>query len=210
MHSPRTLGSAGSDARPRRRSETQLELIHSTKHVQKIEELALAGGGAIDPDTYVGELTYRAALHAAGGACEMARALMSGEASLGFCGVRPSGHHAEPDRAMGFCFFNNIAIAAELAIAELGAERVFVLDWDVHHGNGTAEAFRRRSDVCSRASMNPGSILTAVRSATWDPVLARATRSTCPFPPAPKSSCGCRCSSTSCSPSPESSSPISC
>jgi acetoin utilization deacetylase AcuC-like enzyme len=128
-------------------SETQLELIHSTDHVQKIKELALAGGGAIDPDTYVEELTYRAALHAAGGACEMARTLMAGEARLGFCGVRPSGHHAESDRAMGFCLFNNIAIAVEFAIAELGAKRVLILDWDVHHGNGTAEVFRRRSDV---------------------------------------------------------------
>jgi acetoin utilization deacetylase AcuC-like enzyme len=128
-------------------SEAQLELIHSTRHVQKIKELALAGGGAIDPDTFVGEPTYRAALHAAGGACEMARALLAGEARLGFCGVRPSGHHAEADRAMGFCFFNNIAIAAEFAIVELGAKRVFIFDWDVHHGNGTAEAFRRRSDV---------------------------------------------------------------
>ncbi len=61
--------------------------------------------------------------------------------------LRPSGHHAEPDRAMGFCLFDNVAVAAALAIAELGAERVFVLDWDVHHGNGTAEAFRTRSDV---------------------------------------------------------------
>ncbi len=128
-------------------AESKLELIHSARHVQKIKELALAGGGAIDPDTYVGEPTYRAALHAAGGACEMARALMAHEASLGFCGVRPSGHHAEPDRAMGFCLFNNVAIAAEFAIAELGAKRVFILDWDVHHGNGTAEAFRHRSDV---------------------------------------------------------------
>jgi acetoin utilization deacetylase AcuC-like enzyme len=112
-------------------AESQLELIHSAKHVQKIKELALAGGGAIDPDTFVGEPTYGAALHAAGGACEMARALMAQEASLGFCGVRPSGHHAEPDRAMGFCLFNNVAIAAEFAIAELGAKRVFILDWDV-------------------------------------------------------------------------------
>jgi acetoin utilization deacetylase AcuC-like enzyme len=127
--------------------ETQLELIHSARHVQRIKELSLAGGGAIDPDTFVGEPSYRAALHAAGGACEMTRALMAGEATLGFCGVRPSGHHAEPDRAMGFCLFNNVAIAAELAIRELGAQRVFILDWDVHHGNGTAESFRRRSDV---------------------------------------------------------------
>ena len=108
-------------------AESQLELIHSTRHIDQIKELALAGGGAIDPDTFVGEPTYRAALHAAGGACEMARALMAHEASLGL--------------------FNNVAIAAEFAIAELGAKRVFILDWDVHHGNGTAEAFRRRSDV---------------------------------------------------------------
>ncbi len=127
--------------------ESQLELIHSASHVQRIKELSLAGGGAIDPDTFVGEPSYRAALHAAGGACEMTRALVAGEATVGFCGVRPSGHHAEPDRAMGFCLFNNVAIAAEFAIQELGARRVFILDWDVHHGNGTAEAFRRRSDV---------------------------------------------------------------
>jgi acetoin utilization deacetylase AcuC-like enzyme len=127
--------------------ETQLELIHSRRHIDQIKELALAGGGAIDPDTFVGEPTYRAALHAAGGACEMARALMAREASLGFCGVRPSGHHAEPDKAMGFCLFDNIAIAAQFAISELGVRRVFILDWDVHHGNGTAAAFRQRSDV---------------------------------------------------------------
>ncbi len=95
----------------------------------------------------MGEPSYRAALHAAGGACEMTRALMAGEARLGFCAVRPSGHHAEPERAMGFCLFNNVALAAEFAIRELGVRRVFVLDWDVHHGNGTAEAFRRRADV---------------------------------------------------------------
>jgi acetoin utilization deacetylase AcuC-like enzyme len=125
----------------------QLELVHSADHVRRIGELSRAGGGAIDPDTVVGEPSYRAGLHAAGGACAMTRALLAGEATLGFCGVRPPGHHAEPDRAMGFCLFNNVAIAAELAIRELGARRVFILDWDVHHGNGTAEAFRHRSDV---------------------------------------------------------------
>jgi acetoin utilization deacetylase AcuC-like enzyme len=127
--------------------ESQLELIHSPRLLREIRELSLAGGGAIDPDTFVGEPSFRAALHAAGGACEMARALMAREAMVGFCGVRPSGHHAEADRAMGFCLFNNVAIAAEYAIRELGAERVFILDWDVHHGNGTAEAFRPRADV---------------------------------------------------------------
>jgi acetoin utilization deacetylase AcuC-like enzyme len=127
--------------------EATLRLIHSEAHVAQVRDLSAAGGGAIDADTYVGEPSYRAALHAAGGACEMVRALLAGEAKAGFCGVRPSGHHAEPGRAMGFCLFNNVAVAAELAIRELGVKRVFVLDWDVHHGNGTAEAFRRRSDV---------------------------------------------------------------
>jgi len=125
----------------------ELERVHSIRHIERIRELSLVGGGAIDGDTFVGVPSFRAALHAAGGACAMTRALMAGESTLGFVGVRPSGHHATPDRAMGFCLFNNTAIAAALAIDELGARRVLVLDWDVHHGNGTAEAFRRRSDV---------------------------------------------------------------
>ncbi len=127
--------------------QLELELVHSTRHIERIRELSLAGGGAIDGDTFVGEPSFRAALHAAGGALQMTRALMARESALGFCAVRPSGHHAEPDRAMGFCLFNNVALAAALAIAELGARRVLILDWDVHHGNGTAEAFRRRADV---------------------------------------------------------------
>jgi acetoin utilization deacetylase AcuC-like enzyme len=128
-------------------SEERLELVHSSRHIRAIRELCAAGGGEIDADTYVGEASYRAALHAAGGACAMVEALLTGEAAVGFCGVRPSGHHAECDRAMGFCLFDNVAVAAELAIRELGVERVFILDWDVHHGNGTAEIFRRRRDV---------------------------------------------------------------
>jgi acetoin utilization deacetylase AcuC-like enzyme len=125
----------------------QLELVHGARHVRAIRELCTAGGGAIDADTFVGESSYRATLHAAGGACAMVRALLAGEATVGFCGVRPAGHHAERERAMGFCLFDNVAIAAELAIREGGVERVLILDWDVHHGNGTAEIFRGRSDV---------------------------------------------------------------
>jgi len=142
-------------------SEAELQLVHSARQVESIRQLCLAGGGAIDADTFVGEASYRAALHAAGGACAMTRALLGGEDRIGFSALRPSGHHAEPDRAMGFCLFDNVAIAAELAIRELGAERVFVFDWDVHHGNGTAEAFRRRADVLflsiHEAGIFPGS-----------------------------------------------------
>jgi acetoin utilization deacetylase AcuC-like enzyme len=128
-------------------SESQLELVHSAEHVRSIAALCAAGGGAIDADTFVGEASFRAALRAAGAATAMTSSLLAGEAPVGFCGVRPSGHHAERDRAMGFCLFDNIAVAAAVAIAELGLRRVLVLDWDVHHGNGTAEIFRRRSDV---------------------------------------------------------------
>ena len=128
-------------------AEAQLGLAHSPAHIADIRELCATGGGQIDADTFVGERSFQAALHAAGGACEMVRALLDAESSVGFCGVRPSGHHAERDRAMGFCLFNNVAIAAASAISERGLDRVFVLDWDVHHGNGTAEIFRDRADV---------------------------------------------------------------
>ncbi|MET0559691.1 MAG: histone deacetylase [Solirubrobacterales bacterium] len=128
-------------------SERELELVHSPRLVESIQRLAANEGGAIDPDTYVVPASWPAALHAVGAACEMARALLAGEDSVGYCGIRPSGHHAEPDRAMGFCLFNNVAVAAAVAIESRGAERVLILDWDVHHGNGTAEAFRHRADV---------------------------------------------------------------
>src|SRR4051812_32150306 len=138
-------------------SEAELMLVHPREHVERIRELCRAGGGAIDLDTFVGERSYEAALHAAGGACAMTRALVGGEAEVGFCGLRPPGHHAEPERAMGFCLFDNVAVAAALAIAELGVERVLIVDWDVHHGNGTAEIFRRRDDVLF-ASIHQGGI----------------------------------------------------
>jgi acetoin utilization deacetylase AcuC-like enzyme len=140
-----------------RASEAELLLVHPRVHVEGIRELCRSGGGSIDADTYAGEASYEAALRAAGGACEMVRALLRGEDRVGFCALRPPGHHAEPERAMGFCLFSNVAIAAALAIAELGVERVFVLDWDVHHGNGTAEAFRHRADILF-ASIHQGGI----------------------------------------------------
>jgi acetoin utilization deacetylase AcuC-like enzyme len=127
--------------------EHELALVHSPRLVAQVRELSEAGGGRIDADTAVNEATYRAALHAAGGACELTRALLRGEAPVGYACMRPSGHHAERERAMGFCYFDNVAVAAAMAIAELGLERVAIFDWDVHHGNGTAEIFRQRADV---------------------------------------------------------------
>jgi acetoin utilization deacetylase AcuC-like enzyme len=127
--------------------ESELALAHDPALIERIQRLCLSGGGEIDADTFVGESSYVAALHAAGGACAMVRALLAGEASTAFSGLRPSGHHAERSRAMGFCLFNNVAVAAALALHELGVERVLIIDWDVHHGNGTAEIFRHRRDV---------------------------------------------------------------
>ena len=127
--------------------EQQLELVHAPEHVAAIRDLCLSGGGAIDADTFVGIASFEAALHACGGAIAMAKDLMTGTAPVGFCGVRPSGHHAGRASSMGFCLFDNVAVAAAWALAEGGAERVFILDWDVHAGNGTEEIFRERSDV---------------------------------------------------------------
>jgi acetoin utilization deacetylase AcuC-like enzyme len=126
---------------------SELELVHAPMLVRHIRRLCLSGGGQLDPDTFVTEPSFTAALHAAGGACAMVRELLAGREESAFCALRPAGHHALRDQAMGFCLFNNVAIAAELAIRELGLHRVFILDWDVHHGNGTADFFRRRSDV---------------------------------------------------------------
>jgi acetoin utilization deacetylase AcuC-like enzyme len=125
----------------------ELEAVHDSAMIDRIAELCACGGGALDADTFVGEDSATAAYHAAGAACAMTRALLAGEAGVGFAVVRPSGHHAERSRSMGFCLFNNVAVAAELAISELGLERVFILDLDVHHGNGTAEIFRYRREV---------------------------------------------------------------
>jgi len=136
-------------------SKRELELIHDAELVAQIERLAQSGGGAIDLDTAVTAHSWDAALHAAGGACELVRELLTGQASFGCSVARPPGHHAEPDRAMGFCLFNSAAIAAAVAIHDYDLRRVLVLDWDVHHGNGTAEAFRTRSDVLY-ASLHQG------------------------------------------------------
>jgi acetoin utilization deacetylase AcuC-like enzyme len=128
-------------------TSAELELVHDRGHVESLLALCAAGGGRLDQDTFVGESSFRAAAHAAGGTCRMVRELVAGESAAGFCAVRPAGHHADRNRAMGFCLFNNLAIGAQLAISELGLNRVMIVDWDVHHGNGTAEIFRQRPDV---------------------------------------------------------------
>ena len=124
----------------------QLVAVHSPEHVEAVRETS-ARGGSFDLDTPTSAGSWEAALHAAGGACALAEALMGGGERVGFSALRPPGHHAGPAQAMGFCLFANAAIAARHALDSLGAERVFVLDWDVHHGNGTNAIFHSSRDV---------------------------------------------------------------
>ncbi len=124
-----------------------LESVHDADYIDTID--GLAGESArLDPDTHVSPKSVDAAHLAAGGAIRATRDVCRGDVDRAFALVRPPGHHAEADRAMGFCLVNNIAIAAEDALATVDdVDRVLVLDWDVHHGNGTQHAFESRDDV---------------------------------------------------------------
>jgi acetoin utilization deacetylase AcuC-like enzyme len=138
----------GWDVHPSTAAELQVvHAVHPPDYVRGIEELSMAGGGALDADTVVSEHSYRAALHAAGGAVGIVDALMGDGPRLCASLHRPPGHHALASRAMGFCLFNNVAVAARRALDRWGAERVLILDWDVHHGNGTNDLFHRDPDV---------------------------------------------------------------
>ncbi len=125
----------------------QLARVHSDSHIDAMEAFCAEGGGLIDADTVASEGSFEAALHAAGGAANAVERLLAGEAEFAFCGLRPPGHHAEEGRAMGFCLFNNVAVAAAHALVDGGVERVLVLDWDVHHGNGTEAIFARSNRI---------------------------------------------------------------
>jgi acetoin utilization deacetylase AcuC-like enzyme len=124
-------------------SEEQLKAAHDTDYVAAILALPPDRVTQIDGDTVFSPGTREAALRAAGGACAAVDAVFEGWADAGFVAMRPPGHHAEHDRAMGFCFFGNAAIAAHHARARWGITRVAVVDFDVHHGNGTQDIFER-------------------------------------------------------------------
>ncbi|MDX6533058.1 MAG: hypothetical protein QOF68_802 [Gaiellales bacterium] len=117
-----------------------LELVHAPAYLELVEGFCRSGGGALDPDTVVSPVSWEAAVRAAGGAVAAVDEVAAG-ARAAFSLGRPPGHHAEPSRAMGFCILNSAAIAAAHARDVLGMDRVAVLDWDAHHGNGTQAAF---------------------------------------------------------------------
>jgi acetoin utilization deacetylase AcuC-like enzyme len=127
-------------------SEEQLLAVHPESHIAAVRAVS-ERGGAFDLDTPAGPGSWDAALHSAGAACALVEALLRGEARCGFSISRPPGHHAEAAQAMGFCLFSNAAIAARHALRSLGAERVLILDWDVHHGNGTNAIFHSTREV---------------------------------------------------------------
>ena len=119
--------------------------IHDPVYVRRVEQFCKSGGGALDADTVTSEDSWEAALRSAGAGLDAVDALRAGEAECAFLAVRPPGHHARAAQAMGFCLFNNIAVTAAALAA--GGERVAIVDWDVHHGNGTQETFYEEGKV---------------------------------------------------------------
>ena len=126
---------------PRPATSEELQQVHTPAHIERVQHVSEGGGGHLDPDTYVGLYSFEAALMAAGGLIRLVEAVIAGEVANGFALVRPPGHHATATRAMGFCLFNNVAIAARTALTEESVKRVLIADFDVHHGNGTQDAF---------------------------------------------------------------------
>ncbi len=124
-----------------------VELVHDPDYVELVKRLSEGGGGPLDPDTYVSPGTYEVALLAVGGAVKAVEDVVKGRYEVAFALVRPPGHHASVSRGAGFCYFNNVAIAAEYALKELGLDSVAILDWDAHHGDGTQDVFYHRDDV---------------------------------------------------------------
>ncbi len=115
--------------------------VHHHKHIQAVAAASQRGPAALDPDTIVCSDSYAVALKAVAGTLAAADAVMTGQVSQVFCAVRPPGHHAESNRPMGFCLFNNVAILARYLQRQHGLDNILIIDWDVHHGNGTQHIF---------------------------------------------------------------------
>ncbi len=122
-------------------AEAWVAQVHQQEHVRAVEAASQQGLVALDPDTIVCSDSYAVALKAVAGTLAAADAVMTGETSRVFCAVRPPGHHAESHRPMGFCLFNNVAILARYLQQQHGLDKILIIDWDVHHGNGTQHIF---------------------------------------------------------------------
>ena len=126
---------------PRPAEPEEILRVHQDPLVDFLASTSGQPAGRIDADTYFAPSSFEVACLAAGGTIDLARSVMRGDAVRGLAAIRPPGHHAESNRAMGFCLFNNVAVAARAIQAEFGSPRVLILDWDVHHGNGTQHSF---------------------------------------------------------------------
>ena len=129
--------------KPAKAEYKDIEAVHTHEYIERIKKMR---PGYADPDTYISEKSLEAALYAAGAVIEAINRCKGGETERAFCAVRPPGHHAEADRAMGFCIFNNIAVGARHA-QKIGYKKVFIIDFDVHHGNGTQHMFEEDNTV---------------------------------------------------------------
>ena len=127
----------------RRATEEELARVHTREYIEKIKNI---GSGELDPDTYLSPGSFEAGLHAAGAVVEAIEQCRKGVIERAFCAIRPPGHHAEGDHGMGFCLVNNIAVGARHALT-LGYERVFIIDFDAHHGNGTQHIFEEDNRI---------------------------------------------------------------
>jgi len=132
---------------PRQATLEELAMVHEEQYIAHIRDSAARGGGWLDMDTVMSSGSYKAALYAAGGVIEATDAVINDKLSSAFALVRPPGHHATARRAMGFCLFNNLALGTRYAITKCGLERVAIVDFDVHHGNGTQETFYESPQV---------------------------------------------------------------
>jgi acetoin utilization deacetylase AcuC-like enzyme len=119
----------------------QVQLVHTPQYIDQVQHFAAAGGGFIEQDTFVSKRSFEVALMAAGAVCDAVERVSQHQEKKAFCLVRPPGHHALADAAMGFCLFNNVAIGARVATRVFGFQRALIVDWDVHHGNGTQAIF---------------------------------------------------------------------
>lgn len=132
---------------PREATEEEIALVHYPSYIERLKETRGKPRVVLDPDTATCALSYETALLAAGGVLEAAQAIMEKKVENAFALIRPPGHHAESSRAMGFCLFNNVAIAARWLRKKYGLEKILIVDWDLHHGNGTQHAFYREKEV---------------------------------------------------------------
>ncbi len=151
----RASGSPIAERDAREATAAELERVHPARYLEALEQAAVPGRW-LDPDTWIGPGSLRAARLAAGAGVEAVSEVLAGRAGTAFCALRPPGHHASAIRPMGFCLTNTVAVAAEAARAG-GAARVCILDWDVHHGNGTQDVFEEDADVLT-ISLHQGAL----------------------------------------------------